>query len=69
MRGVSEGAGRLTAGQLGTADLTASTLAKIGLGENFQVALAVVAGASAVAFITVRRHPYTGAGEGIGFSE
>jgi amino acid transporter len=40
---------QLTAGQLGTADLTASTLANIGLGENFYFAFGVIAVTAGVA--------------------
>jgi amino acid transporter len=46
---VSEGAEHLRAGQLGTADLTASTLANIGLGENFYFAFGVIAVTAGVA--------------------
>lgn len=33
------------------------------------IALAVVAAATAIAYLTVRRHPTTGSGEGTTFSE
>jgi amino acid transporter len=46
---VSQGTGQLRAGQLGTADLTASTLANIGLGENFYFAFGVIAVTAGVA--------------------
>jgi amino acid transporter len=46
---VSEGAEHLRAGQLGAADLTASTLANIGLGENFYFAFGVIAVTAGVA--------------------
>jgi amino acid transporter len=46
---VSQGAEHLRAGQLGTADLTASTLANIGLGENFYFAFGVIAVTAGVA--------------------
>jgi amino acid transporter len=48
-RAVSQSAGQLRAGQLGTADLTASTLANIGLGENFYFAFGVIAVTAGVA--------------------
>jgi amino acid transporter len=46
---VSDGAAHLKAGQLGTADLTASTVANIGLGENFYFAFGVIAVTAGVA--------------------
>ncbi len=46
---MSQGAEHLRAGQLGTADLTASTLANIGLGENFYFAFGVIAVTAGVA--------------------
>jgi amino acid transporter len=46
---VSQGAEHLRAGQLGTADLTASTVANIGLGENFYFAFGVIAVTAGVA--------------------
>jgi amino acid transporter len=46
---VSQGAQHLRAGQLGTADLTASTVANIGLGENFYFAFGVIAVTAGVA--------------------
>jgi len=46
---VSQSAEHLKAGQLGTADLTASTVANIGLGENFYVAFGVIAVTAGVA--------------------
>ncbi len=46
---MSQGAAHLRAGQLGTADLTASTLANIGLGENFYFAFGVIAVTAGVA--------------------
>jgi amino acid transporter len=45
----SESPARLRAGQLGTADLTASTVANIGLGENFYFAFGVIAVTAGVA--------------------
>lgn len=46
---MSQGAEHLKAGQLGTADLTASTVANIGLGENFYFAFGVIAVTAGVA--------------------
>jgi amino acid transporter len=45
----TESSARLKAGQLGTADLTASTVANIGLGENFYFAFGVIAVTAGVA--------------------
>jgi amino acid transporter len=45
----AESPARLRAGQLGTADLTASTVANIGLGENFYFAFGVIAVTAGVA--------------------
>jgi hypothetical protein len=58
---VSQSGNHSKAGHLGTADLTASTVANI--------ALVIVAAAAVIAVITVRRHPATGAAEGATFSE
>ncbi len=46
---MNQGAEHLTPGQLGTADLTASTVANIGLGENFYFAFGVIAVTAGVA--------------------
>jgi amino acid transporter len=46
---VDRSAAELKAGQLGTADLTASTVANIGLGENFYFAFGVIAVTAGVA--------------------
>jgi amino acid transporter len=46
---LGEGVAHLKAGQLGTADLTASTVANIGLGENFYFAFGVIAVTAGVA--------------------
>jgi amino acid transporter len=45
----TESPARLKAGQLGTADVTASTVANIGLGENFYFAFGVIAVTAGVA--------------------
>ena len=46
---MSQSAGHLKADQLGTADLTVSTVANIGLGENFYFAFGVIAVTAGVA--------------------